>query len=144
MKNFHDPVNNEYPTRYKILLVEDQPVIRLIHINFLQSLDCFVHFAENGKEALYYLKENLLNKLANFDLVFMDMGLPDVSGIEVVKTYRKMEEDDMHISIVALTAYGGKDDRQKFIEAGVDEVVVKPVTIQQLNQILMKYCDPKI
>lgn len=134
--------NNPNPSKYKILLVEDQPVIRIIHINFLESLGCFVYSAENGTQALNFLKTNLANTLNDFDLVFMDMGLPDISGIEVVKTYRKLEESSkQNLSIVALTAYGGKDDRQKFMEAGVNEVVVKPVTIQQLNQILIKYID---
>ena len=66
--------NSEYQARYKVLLVEDQPVIRLIHINFLQSLDCFVYFAENGNEALHHLKENLHNKLSKYKHFFIFAG----------------------------------------------------------------------
>jgi CheY-like chemotaxis protein len=119
--------------KYRVLLVEDQPIVRIIHSNFLQSLDCVVLCVSNGHEALA-----LINEENNFDIIFMDMGLPDISGIEVVKAYRKTEKYQ-NFPIIALTAYGGKDDKQKFLEAGVDEVVVKPVTIQQLNLVLQRH-----
>lgn len=128
------PSESTAKAKYHVLLVEDQPIIRIIHSNFLQSLDCSVFCVANGHEALA-----LINDIEHkFDIIFMDMGLPDISGIEVVKAYRKTEKYQ-HFPIIALTAYGGKDDKQKFLEAGVDEVVVKPVTIQQLNLVLQRH-----
>lgn len=119
--------------KFRALLVEDQPIIQFIHINFLQNLGCCVRCAENGEKALEMLNNT-------YDIVFLDMGLPDITGVEVVKSYRK-KENEKRLPIVALTAHGGYEDKKSFIEAGVDEVIVKPVTIQQLDLILQKYCE---
>jgi CheY-like chemotaxis protein len=113
-----------------VLLVEDEPLVRYIHRSFLENLNCTVHCAENGKEALEMLKKP-------YDIVFMDMGLPDISGTDVVKTYRSTQS--YHLPIIALTAYDSHGDQQKFIAAGVDEVIVKPVTEQTLSAILAQH-----
>jgi len=120
-------------SKYKVLLVEDLRIIRLIHSNFLQTLDCFVDCAENGQQALEMLSDI-------YDIVFMDMGLPDIMGTDVVKSYRSHEKGQ-HLPIVALTAHGGKEDRKNFIASGIDEVLIKPVTIQQLSDTLKKHCE---
>lgn len=126
------PVKADKP-KCRVLLVEDDRLIRFIHTNFLEKLDCIVQSAENGQKALEMLKNQ-------YDIVFMDMGLPDMTGMEVVKSYRN-NESQKRLPIIALTAYGGKDDRRDFIEAGVNDVIVKPVTVQQLDQILQKFCN---
>ncbi len=118
----------------RILLVEDDEIVEIIHRNYLEQLAGIVHVARNGKEALEKLNDH------DYDLVFMDMGLPDISGKEVVKRFREGGLENAHIPIVSLTGYGSESNEREFINAGVNEVMVKPVFLEQLEEIIQKYC----
>src|SRR5690348_15265429 len=82
----------------KILFVEDEPIVRMITCAMLVELGYMLDSAINGKEAL--------TKFFNgYDLIFMDLGLPDISGIEVTAEIRRLESIQKHTPIVAYTAY---------------------------------------
>lgn len=118
-----------------VLLVDDEEIVQSIHREFLKELDCEVESADSGETALEMLESN-----SNYDILFVDMGLPGMSGPELVKIYRQREKSlDRRITIIALTGYSSQEDKEIFLEAGVNAVLIKPVTIEQLKQILKDY-----
>ena len=120
--------------KLKILLVEDDAIVEFIHKSYLEELVETVDIARNGKDAL-----KLLNNV--YDLVFMDMGLPDISGKDVVQEFRKKSVASKHTPVVSLTGYGSETSKQEFLKAGVDEVMVKPVFLEDLEKVIQKYCE---
>jgi signal transduction histidine kinase/uncharacterized protein with PQ loop repeat len=116
----------------KILLVEDDPLIQFIHEHKLQMLGHEVSIAKTGQEALT-MADCML-----FDLIFMDIGLPDISGDDVIKTIRQKEAaKNQHTKIVALTAYSDPETNRKSLEAGADSVLCKPVEERKFKEILL-------
>jgi len=120
-----------------VLLVEDDEIVQIIHNNYLEELNCHVDVAINGKEALERLNRT-------YDLVFLDMGLPDIHGIDVIKEFRKRTLGKKQTPVISLTGYGSESSKREFIDAGVDEVIVKPVFLEQLEKIIQKYCREQI
>lgn len=125
------PMPIQYPSKKRILLIDDEPIVQLIHKSFLEDLDCVVETADTGDKALELLAQE------TYDLIFMDMGLPGISGPSVVGSYLQME--CKHAPIIALTGYSSKEDRDGFLDAGVVEVLVKPITPKDIEAVLEKY-----
>lgn len=123
--------------KINILLVEDDEIVQIIHQKYLEDLNCNVDIANNGTEALEKLN-------GHYDLVFLDMGLPDIHGIDVIKEFRKRTLGKEQTPVVSLTGYSTETSKQEFIKAGVDEVMIKPVFIEQLERIIQKHCKTKI
>ena len=113
----------------KILIVEDRPQnMRLLEMT-LRATDYILLKATDGETALdMALRERP-------DLVIMDIQLPKLSGLEVTKRLRQMPEFN-HIPIIALTAYAMKGDKEKFIEAGCNAHLSKPINTRELPQII--------
>ena len=109
----------------KILIVEDNPLnMRLMEMT-LRGRGYTLVKATNGEEAL---DKAAKEKPA---LIIMDMQLPTISGIEVTQRLRKMPELS-HVPVVAVTAYAMKGDKEKFIEAGCDAYLSKPIDTREL------------
>jgi len=109
----------------KILIVEDNPQnMRLVEMT-LKGGGYALLKATNGEEALD------LATREQPDLIIMDMQLPKVSGLEVTKRLRQISAFD-HIPIIALTAYAMEGEREKFIEAGCDAYLSKPISTREL------------
>lgn len=119
----------------KILLVEDEPIIQKLHFLMLQKIGCEVDVASNGQEAL--------TKTDNtYDLILMDVGLPDIAGIEVSKKIRENESLHSRVKetpIIALTAYCIDDIRDACYEAGINQVIAKPIQMIELQKIILIY-----
>jgi len=79
----------------------------------------------------------------HYDLILIDIALPDSDGIAITQIIRQQETDEEHIPIIALTAYGQSTDRQQFLQAGIDEVLVKPIKLEQMDYLLEKWIVPK-
>lgn len=118
----------------RILLVEDDRINSLMIKRLLEKMNHSVTDASNGIEALESLGK------ADFDLVLMDIQMPEMNGIEAIKEIRKPERFGYKSSIcsIALTAYAMAGDREKFIEAGFDEYLPKPVDTEELNAVILK------
>ena len=113
----------------KILIVEDNPQnMRLIEMT-LRPRNYTLLKATDGEQALaMVVKEHP-------DLIIMDMQLPKMSGLDVTKKLRQMPEFT-NIPIIALTAYAMKGDKEKFIEAGCDDYLSKPINTHELPEII--------
>jgi two-component system, sensor histidine kinase and response regulator len=90
--------------------------------------------AGNGRETLAALEKE------RFDLVLMDLQMPEMDGFEATTAIRKNEKNSgAHLSIVALTAHAMKGDREKCFAAGMDGYLTKPIRPQELDEILEGY-----
>lgn len=116
----------------KVLLAEDNKVNQLVAVEMLKYCQCEVTVASTGLEAI-----DSLNK-EHFDIVFMDIHMPEMDGVEAVKLIRSnVEYDD--IPIIALTANTVKNDHVSYIDAGMNEVLTKPISIEDLEEVLTTY-----
>ncbi|UZP68720.1 response regulator [Desulfovibrio mangrovi] len=114
---------------HNLLLVEDERVSRMAMQRLLEAHGCSVTTAAGGREALDILSEQA------FDCILMDIEMPDMNGVEVAKRIRT-SRGLAGVPIVALTAYALSGDRERFLEAGMDEYVSKPVEMQELMRVL--------
>jgi two-component system, OmpR family, aerobic respiration control sensor histidine kinase ArcB len=117
----------------KVLIVEDDKVIQLVHRKLLEKLNCIVETAERGDIAIEMTKNN------QYDLIFMDIGLPRVSGVDVIKHIRQRNDESSKTYIIAVTGYSSDEDKQAFMEAGADEIAIKPIEYGSLETILRQY-----
>jgi two-component system sensor histidine kinase RpfC len=113
-----------------ILVAEDSPINAKVITTFLRQDGHRVDHVENGKLALDALAQN------QYDLVLMDMRMPEVDGLQATQRWRAQETDDRHIPIVALTANATPEDKQTCLAAGMDEFLSKPVNQEQLRTLI--------
>ena len=123
----------------KILFVEDNPLVQKATSVMLQDLFTkALDEASNGKEALELSKQN------KYDLIFMDIGLPDFSGYEVTKRIRQDKKNiNNNTIIVALTAHDDSDSRKKTTESGMNDFLVKPIDEEKILNIITRYLRKK-
>ncbi len=114
-----------------VLLVEDNTLIQIIHKHMLEDLGCTVDITESATRAL----EMLAN---NYDMLFVDIGLPDIAGFELIKTIRSHKAIPQ-IPIIVLTGYSEEDERQRCLRAGANDVSVKPISKQTLENLINRH-----
>jgi signal transduction histidine kinase/ligand-binding sensor domain-containing protein/CheY-like chemotaxis protein len=121
-----------------ILLAEDNPVNQLLASSLLEKRGYRVTTADNGLQVLELLAD------ASFDLVLMDVQMPEIDGLEATRRIRKNEEaaGRSRLPIVALTAHALKGDRERFIYAGMDGYVTKPIDPQVLYSTVNQLVPP--
>ena len=118
----------------KVLLVEDNPINQKVATLLLGKLGVKPEIAKNGEEAV-----NLL-KAKSFDLVFMDCQMPVMDGFAATEAIRKMEKHTgKHTTIIAMTAHAMKGDREKCIQAGMDDYIAKPIRPDELQKIITRW-----
>jgi two-component system sensor histidine kinase/response regulator len=116
-----------------VLLVEDNPVNQKVTIRMLQKLGCVVELAENGQQALEKLER------ASYDIVLMDMQMPIMDGLTATRLLRQREQQTGHHQVViALTANAMQTDRELCLEAGMDDYLSKPLTLDALQVMLLR------
>ncbi len=115
----------------KILLVEDNILNQKVVSFNLRKFEYDVIAVTNGTDALDQFENE------NFDLVLMDLMLPGMNGYEITREIRKMEKQaglGKEIPIIAITANTLDNDRQKCFEAGMNDYLAKPFTVEELLQ----------
>lgn len=117
----------------RVLLVEDNPLNQKVTKVLLEDLGCTVDIAVDGKQAIKKVNEN------DYHIIFMDVGLPEMDGMSVAKEMRCLN-DKKDVPIVALTAHVMEDDIQKCYQAQMNEVLTKPITVEQLKKALFRWC----
>lgn len=110
-----------------ILLVDDNQVNQRVASMILQKVNCIVEIANNGKEAV----EKVEKVNGYYDLVLMDIQMPIMDGITATKEIKKKKLGNQP-KIVAMTAYSMEEDKSRFLEAGVDDYLPKPITAEML------------
>lgn len=114
----------------RILVVEDVTFNQAVIVRMLENHGHIVDVANSGIEALeWYSKKK-------YDLILMDIQMPEMDGIETTKRIRQMEKAKAHTPIVAITAFAIKGDRERFISLGMDEYLSKPIQVNDLLHIL--------
>jgi len=117
----------------KVLIVEDDEVSRKVASIFMKKIGFTVVETGNGIEALGMVDKDV------FSLILMDIHLPDMDGYTTTARIREKEEAvHRYTPIVAMTANALKGDREKCIQAGMDEYIAKPIDISKLNTIITK------
>jgi two-component system sensor histidine kinase/response regulator len=120
-----------------ILLAEDNVINQRLAIRLLEKLGHTCRLAENGREAVEAFESE------KFDLILMDVQMPEMGGFEAVGRIRLLEQrSGMHMPIVALTAHAMKGDRERCLAAGMDDYLVKPIREIELCNIIEKNVAP--
>jgi PAS domain S-box-containing protein len=122
----------------KILLVEDNVVNQKVTLNQLKKLGYDADIAANGQEALYMMAK------IQYNLVLMDCQMPVMDGYDTTRAIRQLEGDNQHTCIIALTANAMKEDRERCMEAGMDDYLSKPILKEQLAAALERWSQPTI
>ena len=117
----------------RILVVEDNPVNRRVATRMLERMGCQVEHAENGAEAVARCQKK------GYDLIFMDVHMPEMDGLEATSRIRKAEAEGRRTPIVAMTASAMREDREQCLEAGMDDYVAKPVQLDLLAAVLRRH-----
>lgn len=118
-----------------IMVVEDHGINRMVAKGMLNKLGHDPVFAHDGYEALKLLEE----RDADFDLIFMDIQMPGISGIETTRRI-KANWPDMKTPIIALTANAMKGDEVEYFQVGMDEYLTKPIQLELLADTINKWC----
>ena len=117
----------------KILLVEDAPIAQKMGKFILLGLGCQVDVVETGYKALEMFEKT------QYDLIFMDIGLPDIDGVNVTKEIRRLENNDVHVPIVALTANNDSSYKDACLREGMNDFILKPLTKENAQMAIDKF-----
>ncbi|MCV6637527.1 response regulator [Candidatus Albibeggiatoa sp. nov. NOAA] len=125
----------------EVLLVEDNDVNRVVAFNMLEKLGCKVFTAVNGLEALDMLEQHI-----SFDIIFMDVQMPEMDGFEATRKIRAQEQlQRKHgivarpANIVAMTASAMRGDAERCLNAGMNDYIAKPISLSRIINILEIY-----
>jgi signal transduction histidine kinase/CheY-like chemotaxis protein len=122
----------------RILLAEDNSVNVIVATTLLESLGCEVSVAWNGQEAIEMYRRG------NYDIILMDMRMPVLDGPEATRAIRRSElETGTRIPVVAVTANAFADDRRQCFEAGMDDFLSKPFTLDAIREVLARWNRPR-
>ena len=117
----------------RILLAEDNPVNQKLAVMMLGKAGYTVDVAGNGKEAVAMFTKNS----KDYDLIFMDVQMPEMDGKAATHTMRRLGFND--IPIVAMTAHAMKGDREMCLEAGMNDYITKPIKREKVFEMIKKF-----
>ena len=123
----------------RVLLVEDNEINQEFAIILLESNGFIVDVANDGLEAIERVKTK------KYDIIFMDIQMPNMDGLEASRQIRNMEDDYFkEIPIIALSAHAMKGDEKKSIDAGMNDHITKPIEPDRLFNTMLRFIQPKI
>jgi PAS domain S-box-containing protein len=118
--------------KLRVLIAEDNAVNALIARKMVEKLGHVVTVAGNGKEAVHALE------MAPYDIIFMDCQMPEMDGFEATQVIRNSTANWKSIPIIAMTAHAMSGDRERCLNAGMDDYVTKPMKIDDLSDALIR------
>jgi len=128
-----EPKGGEKIISAYVLLAEDNAVNQKVASILLEKLGCIVDIVANGREAVTQVKKQA------YDIVFMDCQMPEMDGYEAAAAIRRYEGVARHTAIVAMTANAMQGDREKCIQAGMDDYIAKPIQKEVVQQVLNRW-----
>jgi PAS domain S-box-containing protein len=130
--NLLPPSSDNLKLEGRILIVEDQTQSAIVVKNILNNFGCHVSVAKDGETAIELFKNN------HYDLILMDIGLPDINGYEVTKQIRLYEKEMScnQVPIVALTAHFSAEEKQRCLEVSMNAIFIKPLLKEKMIDIL--------
>jgi len=121
----------------RALLADDNEVNREVGVGVLKKLGCDARQAQNGREALEFLQGG------SYDIVFMDVQMPEMDGFEATRQIRAAScRPDL--PIIAMTAHAMKGDRERCLEAGMNDYIAKPIQVQDVRGALEKWLPERL
>jgi|GEM_PF-946745 len=127
-------VEDQQNKELRVLLVEDDAVSRMVVKRMAKGRNWNFEVAENGQEAVDIIQQR------SFDIILMDVQMPCMDGYEATRIIRSMETlSNRHIPIIAMTAYALKGDRERCLEAGMDDYLSKPVNVQEFSAMIERW-----
>jgi signal transduction histidine kinase/CheY-like chemotaxis protein len=123
------------PDAALVLVVEDSPVNRLVAMHVLERCGFRAHVVNDGREALQALSTQ------RYAAVLMDCQMPDIDGYEATRELRRRENGGRRTPVIAMTAHAMTGDRERCLEAGMDDYIAKPVRSHTLNEVLRRWVD---
>ena len=114
----------------KILLAEDNAINALLTRTLLEAEGCIVEVVEDGALAVEAVRK------ASYDMIFMDMRMPNMDGLEATRKIRAMDHRSKGLPIVALTANAFDDDRNACFDSGMNDFMTKPVSAEELSEMV--------
>jgi len=119
-----------------ILIAEDDAVNQHLIRRVIEAMGHQITLCEDGQRAVDAFE------VAKFDLVLMDVRMPNLNGFEATKEIRRLEEGtSSHTPIIAMTAHAMKGDRQRCLDAGMDDYIAKPLKADALHQVIQRVMD---
>ncbi len=115
----------------KILIVDDSLINLKVEQKMLEKLNCVVDTALSGDECLEKVKEN------TYDLIFMDIMMPNMDGVETFKKLQLIE--NFQTPVITLTADVENEARERYLKIGFNDYLSKPVGLEQLKQVVETY-----
>ncbi|MGB8658404.1 MAG: response regulator [Candidatus Zixiibacteriota bacterium] len=122
--------------KVRLLVAEDNPMNQKLAVTLFKKAGHSVDAVESGRMALRALKRTA------YDLVFMDVQMPDMDGLEATKAIREMEGESKHTPIIAMTAHAMKGDRERCLQAGMDDYISKPIDPHEIIRVIEKWTIP--
>ncbi len=118
-----------------ILIVDDNFMNRRLVAAMLNGTPYRLVERDSGREGLDYA----LSHREELDLVLLDIGMPDISGTEVCRSIRDHEARDRRLPVIAYTAHAMGEERRSFLNAGFDDILIKPITRTEFLAVLEKH-----
>jgi len=126
------PENVCLPSDTRILLVEDNLFNQQVALAILRKFNLCADIANNGKEAVEILAQT------QYDLVLMDIEMPEMSGMEAVKIIRNSQWENRHVPVIAMTAHAMKGSREQYLAAGMNDYITKPINWKEFFASLIR------
>ncbi|MDJ0980994.1 MAG: response regulator [Kiloniellales bacterium] len=122
----HSETDPRSRSTIRVLLAEDNPVNQRVMIALLAKSGVRVDVAGNGVEAIEAVRSR------PYDLILMDIQMPELDGVQAARRIRELEGEMGHIPIIAVTAHAMKGDREKYLQAGMNDYLPKPINRAEL------------
>nr|WP_321453826.1 response regulator [uncultured Carboxylicivirga sp.] len=135
LKSFPNVVNHSHGNELRqinVLVAEDNVLNQRLAKNLFLKIGHDIDVANNGVDALNKMRKK------NYDIVFMDVMMPEMDGVAAV---RQMKEEAIHCPVIAMTASVDEADKQIVLEAGMNDFILKPTRLDDLSRMLDKWCN---